>query len=343
MRISKGLLTLLLGFTLILVMIGLRSYVDHSRPVPVVVREGQMMGTLWSMQIVADDDSKEKAEAALDAAFGELDRIERLMSEWRPDSPISAVNQAAGSGVPVEVPQELADMIRRGIHWGEVSHGAFDITWRSMGNIWHFDEDFVPPTPEEVAEARARVDYRKIKIDGNRVSLPKDVAIGLGGIAKGYSINRAGTVIRDAGFDEFLVNGGGDVLTSGEKGTRPWKIGIRDPRGAQDELIARIQISDGAVVTSGDYERFRIVNGVRYHHIIDPRTGYPADKCQSVTVVAPDAETADVLATTVFVLGPDAGLRLVSTLQNVQAFVVGSNGRYYMTDDFRSVAEFRDN
>ena len=148
------------------------------------------------------------------------------------------------------------------------------------------------------------------------------MAIGLGGIAKGYAIDRAGLKIRQAGISNFLVDGGGDILAVGMVNGRPWLVGIRDPRGDRSDLIKKLSVSGGAVVTSGDYERFNIVDGRRYHHIIDPRTGFPADKCRSVTVFAPEAERADVLATAVFVLGPEEGLKLIKQAGDAETLIV---------------------
>lgn len=296
------------------------------------------MGTVWSLQVLPEGQSRPTSEKALEAAFAEVERIERLMSEWRPDSPISAVNAAAGRD-GVEVPTELVDIIRRGMHFGDLTGGAFDITWRGMGNLWHFDESFSPPTDEQIREARSHVDYRKIRIEGNRVSVPAGWAIGLGGIAKGYAIDQAAHKLSEAGFHDFLVNGGGDVLAVGRKGNRDWMVGVRDPRGGPQDLVARVRAT-AAVVTSGDYERYRIVDGVRYHHIIDPRTGRPASGCRSVTIVADQAELADVLATSVFVLGPRQGLELVSGMPHVETLIIDADGKYWMSDGFKKVAEF---
>jgi thiamine biosynthesis lipoprotein len=209
-----------------------------------------------------------------------------------------------------------------------------------MEHLWRFNDPFEVPSQTTVNEALQFVDFRRISIADRHVSLPKGFSIGLGGIAKGYAIDRAGAILEESGFRDFLVNGGGDILAKGKRGARPWSIGIRHPRGAPDELLAKVLLSDASVVTSGDYERFRIVDGVRYHHIVDPRTGYPAGKCQSVTVVAKTAEEADVLATAVFVLGHEKGLPLAATFPGIEAFVIDSDGRFWMTDGFREVAEF---
>ncbi|GAB4229969.1 MAG: FAD:protein FMN transferase [Acidobacteriota bacterium] len=308
----------------------------------VLAVQRSLMGTLWEIKVVLpSQEQEEEARKAIEAAYGELERIEAVMSEWRPDSPLSRLNAAAGEGF-VEVPEELAAIIRRGVDYGELTEGAFDITWLALRPIWHFDETFRVPTRQEVLAALRFVDYRQITVDGSRVALPKGFAVGLGGIAKGYAIDRAAAVLRAAGFQDFLVNGGGDIYVAGDKGGRPWVIGVRDPRGAPDRLVARLEVQDAAVVTSGDYERFLIVDGARYHHIIDPRTGWPAQACRSVTILAPEAERADVLATAVFVLGPGSGLELIQKLPGTEAFIIDREGKWFSTAGFRALAEFAD-
>ncbi len=297
-----------------------------------------LMGTSWTIKIPLDRDLKrETAQAVVESVFTELGRIEDLMSEWQPGTPVSLINSSAGSR-PEEVPEELVGIIERGIAYGWLSSGAFDITWRGMGRLWTFGDDFRVPEENEIREAVGRVDFRKIVIDGNTVFLPEaEMAIGLGGIAKGYAIDRAGSKIRQAGISNFLVDGGGDILAVGRINGRPWLVGIRDPRGDRLDLLRTLAISGGAVVTSGDYERFKIVDGRRYHHIIDPRTGFPADKCRSVTVFAPEAEKADVLATAVFVLGPEEGLKLVQQEGDAETLIVDSSGEIFMSEGFNAL------
>ncbi len=325
------------GLLAVLAALGLTiRYCDLWSGRPAVVHdERSLMGTLWSIQVVRPPNRSElEARAALDLAFSEVARIEEIMSEWKPDSPVSAVNRAAGTG-SIEVPQELADIVRRSIQWGEITHGAFDITWRGLGSLWRLEEGFVPPTEEEIQRRLLFVDYRRIQVDGNRIGLPSEFQIGLGGIAKGYAVDQAGAILSRQGFDDFLVNGGGDVLGSGSKSGSPWTVGIRDPRGGPSDLVAKLSLSERtAVVTSGDYERYIIVNGVRYHHILDLRTGRPAALCQAVTVRAPAAEDADVLATALFVLGPQEGLALAGSLPGVDALIIDSQGQWWMTEGF---------
>ena len=275
---------------------------------------------------------------AIDQAYAELNRIDRLMSEWRPDSPVSQVNAAAGRHA-VEVPAELREMIERAIHYSQITDGAFDITWRGMGAIWKFDDSFTPPAKQAVDAARRNVNYRAIQVDGNRIFLPKStMSIGLGGIAKGYAVDRAFEVLRHAGFPNVMVDGGGDVRVSGTRDGRPWRLGIQHPRRSRGEILGAVKPRDQALVTSGDYERFRIVNGIRYHHIIDVRTGWPAAAASSVSVLAPTAEQGVVLAKGIFILGPEKGLALARK-EKVDALLIDPAGRHFSTDGFRQVLE----
>lgn len=297
-----------------------------------IKEQRSLMGTLWTIE-VDDHGHPDPARIALDRAYTELARIDRLMSEWRPDSPISQVNAAAGQH-PVEVPGELRELLQRSIRYSQITEGTFDVTWRGMGNIWHFDDKFQVPPESAVAAARKNIDYRAIQIDGNSIYIPRGFNIGLGGIAKGYAIDRAARVLTEAGFTDSLVDGGGDVLVSGKPTGRDWRVGIQNPRKEHGEILGIANVSAMALVTSGDYERFRIVNGVRYHHIIDPRTGWPASASISVSVMANSAEEGVVLAKGIFILGPERGLELARQC-GVEAMVVDPREKQYFTPGFR--------
>jgi len=300
------------------------------------------MGTHWGIKVLPiKEEDRPRVRQDIEAAFAEVARVESVMSEWKTNSPISAVNAAAG-GPPVPVPAELIELVRRACQFGENSEGAFDVTWCGLSPLWRLEsDDFTPPFPKEIEAALSRVNYRKIIIEKNRLGLAEPgMAIGLGGIAKGYGIDRAAAVLRAAGHQDFFIEGGGDILTSGSKHGQPWRIGIQHPRKTRDELLAVAEIYSGAVVSSGDYERGREINGVRYHHILDPRSGQPARLCQAVTVIAPTAETADALATAVFVLGPGKGLDLIRRHPGVEALVVDAVGALHTSEGFRSFAQF---
>lgn len=313
--------------------IGLRYAYAPARSLPsqILTVQRPLMGTVWNIEVV-DRGRPDQARAAIEKAYAELERIDALMSEWKPESPISQVNGAAGQH-PVEVPAELREMLERSVAYSKVTEGTFDVTWRGMGNIWHFDDAFTPPSKAAVEAARARVDYRKIAIDGNRIFLPAGMNIGLGGIAKGYAVDRATEVLAASGFGDVLVDGGGDVRVAGTRLGEPWRLGIQDPRQPRGTLMGMMRLSNCALVTSGDYERFRIVDGVRYHHIIDPRTGYPSAASISVSVLSRSAEQGVVLAKGVFMLGPEKGLELARQ-QGIEVLIVDPRQKQYATPGF---------
>jgi len=292
----------------------------------VVKTQRTLMGTLWTIQVI-DQGHPESARQATDAAYAELARIDRLMSEWKPASPISQVNAAAGK-TAVTVPAELRELLERSVRYSRATERTFDITWRGMGAIWRFDDKFRVPSSKEVESARRRIDSEKIQILGDQIFLPAGMNIGLGGIAKGYAIDRAMQVLLQKGFTDALVDGGGDVLVHGT-----WRLGIQHPRKERGQLLSSISLRDGSLVTSGDYERFRIVDGVRYHHIIDPRTGWPANASMSVTVLAPSAELGVVLAKGIFILGGEKGLELAKTW-HVEALLIDAQGHRHQTRGF---------
>ncbi len=306
-----------------------------------VEAETNLMGTRWAIRLLTEGNVDEHAaRTAIDAAFAEVARVESVMSEWQPQTPISLVNAGAG-GDPVPAPRELVDIVRRGLALGEESRGAFDITWRGMGDLWavHRD-DFAVPEPAAVDAARARVDYRLVGVEDDAIELPAPgMALGLGGIAKGYGIDRAAETLRSHGIESFYIDGGGDVVVAGGRGGEPWRVGVRAPRGGRTDLIGVLRVHDGAVATSGDYERVRVIDGRRYHHIIDPRTGYPTEGMWSVTVFAPTAERADALATAVFVLGAEEGLALIEAEPNSEALAVDDTGSRHVTGGFGAMFE----
>jgi thiamine biosynthesis lipoprotein len=286
---------------------------------------GGVMGTEYHLTAIGPDGAL--LDRSLQAAITELRRIEDLMTDWRA-SPLLTLNAAAGKG-PQVVPLELAQLISRGKALGELTDGAFDVTFAGVGKLWNFKKKgSVVPGAGAVKQALTNVDYRRIEIvpEKSSVALPAGFRIGLGGIAKGYGIDAAMRVLRQHGVRNALVNVGGDMKVLGKKHGQPWEVRIAHPRNRETGL-ALLRLSNTCVVTSGDYERFFEVDGVRYHHILDPRTGYPSKGCITATVVAKNAEYADSLATALCVMGPQKGLELVEKLRRVEAIVVGLDGK----------------
>lgn len=275
-----------------------------------------------------------KIHAAFEAATAEIVRIEKLMTTWDPASEVSGINAAAGKEAVV-VGSETFTVIQEAQHSSEISNGCFDITFETLHGLWKFDQDLDPhpPTPAEVRARLKYVGYKHVKLDPAARTVRLDephVRISLGGIAKGYAVDRASKVLLDAGIDAFYVQAGGDLYTHGSKPDgSPWQAGIRDPRGPEGDYFALMPVSDHAFSTAGDYERAYIVDGKRYHHIIDPHTGYPATASRSVTIWAPTALQADAVDDAVFILGPEKGLALVESLDGVGAVIVDSGNKVW--------------
>jgi thiamine biosynthesis lipoprotein len=256
------------------------------------------------------------------------------MTTWKPDSDVSRVNAAAGKEA-VAVSRETFDVIAEALHASEISSGAFDITFESLHGLWKFDQDLDPHPPPD-AEIKAKLpllDYKHVHLDAPKLAVKLDkagVKIGLGGIAKGYAVDRAAQVLLHAGIASFYVQAGGDLLTHGTKpdGTE-WLAGIRDPRGQEGDYFCMLPVTDHAFSTAGDYERSYVVGGKRYHHIIDPHTGYPATASRSVTIWAPTALLADEIDDAVFILGPEKGLALVESIDGVGAVIVDAKNKVW--------------
>jgi thiamine biosynthesis lipoprotein len=275
-----------------------------------------------------------RLHALFDAATAEIRRIEKLMTTWDPASEVSRINAAAGRDA-VAVGPETFDVIREALHASAISEGCFDITFETLHGVWKFDQD-LDPHPPAAADLKARLRYlgwRHVKLDeaAHTVKLDEQhVRIGLGGIAKGYAVDRAARVLLEGGVASFYVQAGGDLYTHGTKPDGvPWQAGIRDPRGPEGDYFAVMPVSDHAFSTAGDYERSYVVDGKRYHHIIDPRTGYPATASRSVTIWAPTALLADEIDDAVFILGPQKGLALVESLDGVGAVIVDAQNHVW--------------
>jgi len=306
--------------------------------------EAAAMGSLFAVTAVHPDAAA--AREAVDAAYAEIERIEAMISSWRETSETSAVNRAAG-GDPVAVSPELFGLIRRSLEVSKLTGGAFDVTFAGVGKLWDIEGHTtrVPP-PEALAAALETVDYRLVELDpeGRTVRLGRPgMRIGFGAIGKGFAANRAVHVLKERGVTGALVDAGGDLVAFGrqEDGT-PWTVGIADPtprgqRRREGGVFGRLNVSDQAVVTSGDYERYVEIDGVRYAHILDPRTGWPVRGVSSVTVICPDGELADALATSVFVLGPEEGLALVDRLRGVEALVIDDEGQIRVSANLRTL------
>jgi thiamine biosynthesis lipoprotein len=302
-----------------------------------VERKDTAMGTaLHFIAYTSERADARHTESAIDVAIAEMRRLEALLSEWRDDSDVGRVNLRAGEWI--DVGAETLDVIDKALWTGRASKGTFDITFQVMSDLWKFgsaqEPNPKPPLRAEVERRRRLIDYRKVELDraAHRVRIAKGLKIGLGGIAKGYIVDRAAAVLRKAGLSAFLVQAGGDLYGAGRKPDgSAWVSGIQDPRAPQGTFFATLELTDHAFSTAGDYARSYVVDGKRFHHIIDPRTGYPATASRSVTVWANDAITADMIDDAVFILGPEQGLALAESIEGVGVVIVDAGNKVWMS------------
>lgn len=275
--------------------------------------------TAWTTDAAA-------ADAAFEEVTREFDRLDALMSVWREGSDIVRLNAAAGERA-VPVSRDVRETLAAARQISEWTGGKFDVTFGALSGLWKFDHDQDNRIPDPAA-VRARlplIDYRELELDeraGTAFLRKKGMSVHLGGIGKGYAVDRAADLLRRRGVRDFMIQSGGDLYVAGRRGDRPWRVGIRDPRGPAERSFAALDLSDETCSTSGDYERSFIAGGRRYHHIIDPDLGEPTRDTRSVTIVATSATMADALSTGVFLLGPQAGMALIETLPDVEGVIV---------------------
>ncbi|MGB3142815.1 MAG: FAD:protein FMN transferase [Maribacter sp.] len=287
----------------------------------------KLMGSRFDITVVANDSLE--ANGYIDLAVNEISRIERLISSWDANSQTSEVNRNAGIK-PIKVDQELFDLIQRAIGISNLTDGAFDISYASMDKIWKFDGSMTEmPSEESIKNSVSRVGFHNIILDKEqRTVLLKleGMKIGFGAIGKGYAADKAKDLLMSKGVVSGIINASGDMNTWGKQPDgKEWKVAITNPLD-KNKVFALLPITNGAVVTSGNYEKYVNFNNVRYTHIIDPRTGYPATGIISVTVFAPKAELADALATSVFVMGKEVGLNRIEQLPKVECIIIDDKG-----------------
>jgi len=267
------------------------------------------MGTI--VEIILIGENQKRAEKSALQAFQEIRRIEQLMSPTMEKSDVFLINQSAGRKW-VRVSPETFYAIKKSIEISEQSDGGFDITVGPLIKLWQkAREKEHPPSEEDLRRTLDLVGFRNIMISPDeKILLKKDgMSIDLGGIAKGYAVDRAFDILRGLGYRNLIVNAGGDLRVGGMKFSQPWFIGIQNPRNPE-KVVAKIPLTDGAIATSGDYEKYFIYQGKRYHHILNPKDGLPAWGCQSVSVLCEEGILTDAMATAVFVLGPEKGFSL---------------------------------
>ncbi len=288
-----------------------------------VKQQRNMMGTVVSLEIDTQDELK--GQRCATQVFDEFQRIEQLMSPYIPSSEISRINNEAGNTV-VAVSPELFKLLQTSIQFSELSDGAFDISFASIGYLYDYRKH-IQPDAAHIKQSLPGVNYRNIELKDNTIHFSQPgMRIDLGGIAKGYAVDRAIDLLQQCGIQSGIVTAGGDSRIIGDKNGRPWIIGIQHPRNKQAYAL-RIPLSNTAISTSGDYERYFLTNDERIHHIINPRTGRSAKKSWSASVIGPDATTTDALSTTLFILGAEKGIKLINTMQNLDAIIIDDKGK----------------
>jgi thiamine biosynthesis lipoprotein len=291
-----------------------------------------IMGTRISVQLWHP--KKDQGEAAVQAVMEEFRRLDNKLSPYIESSELAQVNRLA-SREPVVISQEFYTLLHRSLEYAELTQGAFDITFASIGHRYDYRKG-VKPTEQLIDNTLPLIDYRNIKLMADNLTVyfeKPGVRIDLGGIAKGYAVDRGIGLLQHRGIEHALISAGGDSRLLGDHRGRPWHIGIQAPRDKQS-MAAMLPLADTAISTSGDYERFFESDGVRYHHIISPKTGRSADTLQSVTIIGPNATRTDALSTSVFVLGAEKGMALINRLEDVDGVIIDKDGKMITSEGF---------
>lgn len=303
-------------------------------PIKIDVQTTAMGTHVEVVAYAANVGDEARTRAAIAEAVERMRALEAVLTDWKAESDVGRINAQPGRAVTVSSSTE--ECVTRGLWIGEQSQGAFDLTFQTMKALWRFGDaaeaNPAPPSAAAVAAARRDVDYRQVRVDhqAHTVQIGARQQLGLGGIAKGYIVDRGAALLQERGVQSFLLQAGGDLYGRGKKPDgSPWVSGIRDPRG--DGFFAVIELEDHAFSTAGDYARSYVHGGKRYHHIIDPHTGWPATASRSVTVWAPDAFTADAVDDAVFILGPERGLKLAESVAGVGVVIVDAQNRVHVS------------
>jgi thiamine biosynthesis lipoprotein len=302
-------------------------------------REEAIMGTRVYVQLWSDD--PDKGDAAIDAVMADMRRIDNLMSHYKPESQLSQINEY-GNVRWVQVDKELFDLIKLSTHYSEITEGAFDITYASVGYLYNYPAH-IRPSEEQIKQALPSVNWRNIEFDEAHHAIRfghPGMRIDLGGIGKGYAVDRGVDILKARGIQHALVTAGGDSRFIGDHMGRPWLAAIANPDNPHDahKVVTRVPVSDAAVSTSGDYERFFDEDGVRYHHIIDPRTGHSASKVRSATIIGPTATQTDGMSKTAFVLGAEKALEIINRMPEYDAVFLTPDGRMLWSNGLRPPA-----
>lgn len=287
-------------------------------------RQEAIMGTCIGVELWSDD--RTDGEAAMEAVVQEMHRIDRTMSPHRPDSELARINRGASTAA-VAVSSEMFHLLTRAKHFSSISGGAFDISYAAVGRLFDYRLR-TRPTPAALVAARRAIGYRNIELDAGaqtvRFTRP-GMCIDLGGFAKGHAVDNAANLLRQRGIAHANISAGGDSRVIGDRRGRPWTIGIRDPRRA-DAVVALLPLQDTSISTSGDYERYFVENGTRFHHLIDPATGQSPTGVRSVTILGEDGLSTEAFSKCVFVMGVERGMQLIESHSGIDAVVIDAAG-----------------
>ncbi len=299
-------------------------------------QEMMVMGCRFDVTVVAGN--QQKADSYIQLAVDEMKRIENLISSWDPNSQTSEVNRNAGIKA-IKVDRELFDLIQRALQIARLTDGAFDISYASMDRIWKFDGTMnQKPSLEAIENSVSKVGYENIQLNTEESTvflLESGMKIGFGAIGKGYAADKAKALLQSTGVEGGIINASGDMNAWGHQNDgQEWKIAITNPLDPS-KSYGMLPLKKGAVVTSGNYENYVVLDGKRYSHIIDPRTGYPTSGILSVTMFAPSAELADAMATSVFVMGIEVGLDRINQLAPLDCIIVDDQGRVHYSDNIK--------
>ena len=299
-------------------------------------RTTMLMGGRFDITIVAKDSLS--AENSIDKIIAEISRIENLISDWKPTSQVSEVNQNAGIK-PVKVDKEVFELAKRALHFSEITNGAFDISFAAMDRIWKFDGSMTEmPSAEAIKKSVEKVGYKNIILDSTQSTIflkIKGMKIGFGALGEGYATNKCRDLMLSKGITAGIVNASGDMTVWGKQPNgKDWKIGMTNPFHT-DEVFAVVPLKEGAVTTSGSYEKFVVFNGKRYSHIINPATGYPSTGLCSVSVFGPNAETANGFSTSIMILGQKEGLNLIKNYPDYSCIMITDNGKIIKSKNFK--------
>ncbi|WP_410880275.1 FAD:protein FMN transferase [Myroides sp. DW712] len=296
-----------------------------------------LMGCQFDLTLVADQETQ--ANVWIDGAIAEMKRIEDLLSEWTPNTPVSAVNSQAGIQ-PVSVPSELIQLTERALNFSRLTDGAFDITMAGLNQVWVYDGSMKRlPSTVELKQAIRHVGYQKIQVDRDKQTIflrEKKMRMGFGSIGKAYAADCAKAFLLAQGVQAGIVNASGDMAVWGKQPDgKPWTVGIVNPLN-KTKVFATFPLQDGAVVTSGTYEKYVQIGTKKYSHIIDPRTGVPTTEIASVTVFAPMAELANGISTSVAVMGIESGLHFVNQIPSVRCVIVDHQARVFTSNNIKT-------